>query len=192
LITLSVISIETEQQIKSLKPYSYMEEALCKAAASGNLGLTARILHERVDQNCKDEVGRSPLHYAALNGHFEIIRLLLSNRATVDVADANNVTPLHLAARKDHLRCAQLLCMAGADILKTCASGCTPRDLAPYDSPTCYFLERCELGDKPKPKILFQRNSKSIIRRNIGSRMSTSVSGEQKSSKSKDIKRKGK
>ncbi|KER34146.1 hypothetical protein T265_00018 [Opisthorchis viverrini] len=125
-----------------MKPYSYMEEALCKAAADGNLAAASRIMHERIDPNCKDAVGRSPMHYAALNGHFEIIRLLLCNRALVDVSDANNVTPLHLAARNDHLRCAQLLCMAGADISRTCASGCTPRDLAPFDSQTCYFLER--------------------------------------------------
>ncbi|THD24012.1 Cortactin-binding protein 2 [Fasciola gigantica] len=183
---------EVDTQIKSLKPYSYMEEALCKAAASGNLGLTARILHERVDQNCKDEVGRSPLHYAALNGHFEIIRLLLSNKATVDVADANHVTPLHLAARKDHLRCAQLLCLAGADILKTCSSGCTPRDLAPYDSPTCYFLERCELGDKPKVKHLFQRSSKVTITAGMLPRVSTVLTNDAKSSKLKDVKNKKK
>ncbi|KAA0185154.1 Cortactin-binding protein 2 [Fasciolopsis buskii] len=176
---------ETDTSIRSLKPYSYKEEALCKAAAIGDLGLTARILHERVDQNCKDEVGRSPLHYAALNGHFEIIRLLLSNKATVDVADANNVTPLHLAARKDHLRCAQLLCMAGADILKTCASGCTPRDLAPYDSPTCYFLERCELGDKPKVKHLFQNSSKFRLPIGILSRTSTIMGNDPKMNKKK-------
>ncbi|GAA35833.2 cortactin-binding protein 2 [Clonorchis sinensis] len=143
-----------------MKPYSYMEEALCKAAADGNLAAASRIMHERIDPNCKDAVGRSPMHYAALNGHFEIIRLLLCNRALVDVSDANNVTPLHMAARNDHLRCAQLLCMAGADISRTCASGCTPRDLAPFDSQTCYFLERCELGEKPKPKSVFSRPSK--------------------------------
>ncbi|CAH8494630.1 unnamed protein product [Dicrocoelium dendriticum] len=136
-----------------------MEDQLCAAAADGNLSLAARIMHERIDPNCKDEVGRSPMHYAALNGQFEIIRLLLCNRAIVDITDANNVTPLHLAARKDHLRCTQLLCLAGADINRVCASGCTPRELAPFDSPTCYFLERCELGEKPSASMVFARRS---------------------------------
>ncbi|KAF7235495.1 hypothetical protein EG68_11188 [Paragonimus skrjabini miyazakii] len=157
--------METEEKVhpKYIKPYAYMEDVLCQACADGNMGLAARIMHERIGPNCRDAVGKTPLHYAALNGHFEIIRLLLCNRAIVDVADANNVTPLHLAARNDHLRCAQLLCMAGADITRVCASGCTARDLAPFDSPTCYFLERCELGEKPKPKVVFARPSKLTL-----------------------------
>ncbi|CAL8086560.1 unnamed protein product [Calicophoron daubneyi] len=179
---------EEKPQPKYAKPYAYMEELLCKAAASGDLASCARILHERVDPNSKDSVGRSPMHYAALNGHFEIIRLLLCNRGTVDVADANGVTPLHLAARKDHLRCAQLLCMAGADITRACASGCTPRDLAPYDSPTCYFLERCELGEKPKPNTVFARPSKSTVPPALIPRVSAA---DQKGNRGRDEKKQG-
>ncbi|CAH8841927.1 unnamed protein product [Trichobilharzia szidati] len=157
--------METEEKNKPkyIKPYMYMEELLCEAASSGNLISAARILHERIDPNCKDHVGRSPLHYAAMNGHFDMIRLLLCNRAVVDAVDFNNVTPLHLAARNNSLRCTQLLCMAGADYTLKCASGCTARDLAPYDSATCHFLEKYETGERPRPKAILSRLSKPVI-----------------------------
>ncbi|CAH8499700.1 unnamed protein product [Heterobilharzia americana] len=120
---------EEKVTLNSIKPYAYMEELLCKASANGNLITAARILHERINPNCKDYIGRSPLHYAAMNNHFDMICLLISNQAIVNITDFNNVTPLHLAA-------------TGADYTIKCVSGCTPKDLAPYNSATYYFLEK--------------------------------------------------
>ncbi|VEL28950.1 unnamed protein product [Protopolystoma xenopodis] len=146
------------------KVYSYMEQALCQAAAEGRLNTMMRILHERIDINCLDAVGYTPLHYAAMFGQLEAIKLLLCNRAQVNAINWCGTSPLHLAAHNNHLRCAQLLVFSGASTGLVCtASGCRACDLAPINSPVRHFLERCDDGEPVSLKELFNWPAQPLV-----------------------------
>ena len=49
--------------------------------------------------NKQDDIGRTPLYYAALRNHLEAVRLLLKNGADVELQDKGGDQPIFKAAR---------------------------------------------------------------------------------------------
>ncbi|BHF61321.1 hypothetical protein SprV_0100429500 [Sparganum proliferum] len=146
-----------------MKCTNFMEESLCLAAAEGKLNKMIRILQERVDPDCRNGVGYTPLHLAAQAGQFEAVKLLLCNWASPDPLNASKVSPLHLAAKNDHYKVAQLLILVGADPGRACWSGCTPREFAPFDSATQHMIEQCLKGEYPDPLEVFEMKGEPLV-----------------------------
>lgn len=58
---------------------------------------------------CRDAVGYTPLHYAALNGHRQIVSYLLAAEADLFSKDKKGCIPLHLAAFAGQKEIVQML-----------------------------------------------------------------------------------
>lgn len=155
---------EAPKQPTYLKCNDFMERTLCRAARDGMTYRMMRILQERIDPNCKDGSGYTPLHLAAKTGQYEALKLLINNGAKVNSVNANGVTPLHLAAQFDQLKCAQVLLLAGASIVAECWSRVRPLHLTPENSETRGMLEECILHNKsPNPRKVFDLTEQPIV-----------------------------
>ena len=76
-----------------------------------------------------DELGNTPLHYAANAGHAEAVHELLHTyHVPVNVANAAGDTPLHKAAARGHAGVVRALLAAGADPTLRNALGQCPAD----------------------------------------------------------------
>lgn len=74
------------------------------------------LLEKNVPVNSQDDVGSSPLCWAASHGHIEPALLLLQNGAFVNCVDVEGMTPLHYACIfKDCPKMVSLLLEHGAD-----------------------------------------------------------------------------
>jgi ankyrin repeat protein len=74
------------------------------------------LLDKQVPVNSQDDVGSSPLCWAASHGHIEPARLLLQRSAFVNCVDVEGMTPLHYACiYKDCPKMISLLLEYGAD-----------------------------------------------------------------------------
>ena len=82
------------------------------------------------DVAAKDNMGRTPLHWAALEGKHEQVAELLRVGASVFVADAKGRTPLHLAAMGRSETVIDALLAAGAPRAVRDNDNLTPRELA--------------------------------------------------------------
>ncbi len=74
----------------------------------------------------KDNMGYTPLHWAAFAGHKEVAELLLASEAKVDDENERNATPLLLAARAGHKDVAELLVANKAEVNAKDDNGDTP------------------------------------------------------------------
>ena len=68
------------------------------------------------DINAKDNIGRTPLYWAAEGNTTEIAALLLKNGANVNVKDTEGITPLHLSASTNTIEIAALLLENGVKV----------------------------------------------------------------------------
>lgn len=66
--------------------------------------------------HARNDMEKTPLHYAVTNRKDEIITLLIEQGAEVDAADLTGMTPLHVAATLDRYDQAVLLLDNGAEI----------------------------------------------------------------------------
>jgi serine/threonine-protein phosphatase 6 regulatory ankyrin repeat subunit B len=62
----------------------------------------------------RDQIGASPLYYAAWHGHTELVRGLIERGAEVTVATTDGLTPLHWAALGGHVEICRMLIDHGA------------------------------------------------------------------------------
>jgi ankyrin repeat protein len=92
-------------------------ETLGFAAADGDLAKVERLLNEGIDPNQFDEIGLTPLHYAARAEHFAVVALLVARGADVNAHDPATIgnTPLCEIAARCSLPMAKLLINAGAN-----------------------------------------------------------------------------
>jgi ankyrin repeat protein len=71
------------------------------AAYRADKDLVELLLAKGADVNVKDDIGQTPLHYAAPSWHLEdskeVAELLLARGADINAKDENGVTPIHMA-----------------------------------------------------------------------------------------------
>ena len=86
-------------------------------SASGQTEAVRKLLaeSETVDVCTRDDLGWTPLMYAAEAGHTEIVALLIDAGANVHSEDNDSATALHLAAEKGRTEVTRILLKAGAD-----------------------------------------------------------------------------
>ncbi|XP_023331663.1 transient receptor potential cation channel subfamily A member 1 homolog isoform X2 [Eurytemora carolleeae] len=72
-----------------------------KAARDGNVSFFTQNALGKVKHlvNSKDDVGNTPLHYAARNSDFEMVKTLISLKSDPETTGQNKMTPAHFAAR---------------------------------------------------------------------------------------------
>jgi ankyrin repeat protein len=92
-------------------------EELHFAAQDGDLAEVTRLLNEGNSPNVFDELGKTPLHYAAAHGHLDILRLLLASGAGVNAHDQRVIgdTVLRGVASNCSFDVAKILVDAGAN-----------------------------------------------------------------------------
>jgi ankyrin repeat protein len=95
----------------------FHRERLHFAAGEGDLGRVQQYLAEGCDPSAFDELGLTPLHYAARGEHFDVVTLLLKRGARINACDVSRAGDSVLAdvAQTCSLAMAQLLIDAGAD-----------------------------------------------------------------------------
>jgi ankyrin repeat protein len=95
----------------------FHRERLHFAAGEGNLGRVQQYLAEGCAPSAFDELGLTPLHYAARGEHFDVVRVLLAQGARVNACDSARAGDTVLAdvAQTCSLKMAQLLLDAGSD-----------------------------------------------------------------------------
>jgi ankyrin repeat protein len=93
------------------------DDALHAAAQNGDLERLRDLLARGCDLNAFDDLGKTPLHYAAAADRPEVVRYLLERGANVNAHHAPSIgnTPLRDVAENCSLRMATLLVDAGAD-----------------------------------------------------------------------------
>jgi len=87
------------------------------AAREGNRELVFALIEKDPTMlEIRDEIGASPLWYAASHGHIELARELVAAGAEVTVATRDGLTPLHWAALRGFHEVCLLLLDNGADV----------------------------------------------------------------------------
>lgn len=98
---------------------------------AGNLAEVKNLLEgapQLVDTT--DEVGRTPLHWAARGVHVDVLSYLISRGADVNAQDVNLVTPLHSVCSRGHVVAAGILIDNDANLAAAMFDFSTPLHLA--------------------------------------------------------------
>ena len=95
----------------------YQAEKLHFAAMKGDVKRCAELIADGCDPNSFDQLGNTPLHYAARNEHLEVVELLIARGATVNAHHEPTMgnTPITEIAGFCSLKMAKMLLDAGAD-----------------------------------------------------------------------------
>eukprot|EP00873_Tetraselmis_striata_P018591 jgi/Tetstr1/438855/TSEL_027364.t1 len=91
--------------------------ALSVAAELGDVHVVKALLQDpNLPLNQQDQLGRTPLAYAASGGHAAALQVLLAEGGDPGLQDLNRCTPLLYAAAGGHAACVALLASAGVDV----------------------------------------------------------------------------
>jgi Ankyrin repeats (3 copies) len=90
LITWNVTSEITSTEPEEMKT---SEELLFEAANKGDLNVVKMCLEAGISVNCRDYIGRTPLHVAVFKNRAEVVRELLGHGADSDLT--TNVSDSH-------------------------------------------------------------------------------------------------
>ena len=101
-ISLDIASKEIREDLEILKnfetlPKEHLDEALIKAASSGDMKNVETLLKLGADVNTLNHMKQTPLQLAADRRDDVIVKLLLENGAHVDAQDLYGETTLHKA-----------------------------------------------------------------------------------------------
>ncbi|MGK0182674.1 MAG: ankyrin repeat protein [Halioglobus sp.] len=112
------------------------------AAAAENPLFLSELFSKGASKDPQDELGFSPLHYAAVHGRLDNIDLLLRKKRTLlNQASKNGSTPLYVAIRHKKIEAVKRLIAKGADVNKGISSDMTPLYAALHHGHTDIALE---------------------------------------------------
>ena len=92
------------------------KDALITAAREGRLNEVKRCLASKIDVNCKDSGGRTPLLWACYYGQLAVAQYLVQQGGDVFRATTDGYTPLSSAAERGHLGIVQFLVQHNVDV----------------------------------------------------------------------------
>ena len=92
------------------------KDALFSAAREGHLDDVKSCLSKKIDVNCKDSGGRTPLLWACYYGQLSVAQYLVQQGGDVFRATTDGHTPLSSAAERGHLGIVQFLVQHGVDV----------------------------------------------------------------------------
>ncbi|XP_065169761.1 ankyrin repeat and death domain-containing protein 1A-like [Atheta coriaria] len=87
-----------------------LHEAVIKNDTEG----VRRVLREPVDINCRNNYGRSPMHWASSRGNLDIMEMLIAAKCDIEARDKYGMRPLLMAAWHGHREAVRLLINTGA------------------------------------------------------------------------------
>ncbi|OGX54262.1 MAG: hypothetical protein A2267_01975 [Omnitrophica WOR_2 bacterium RIFOXYA12_FULL_38_10] len=138
----------------------------------------------------KDEIGKTPLHWAAGKNQLEVIKVLLDEyHIDVNIRNANNGTPLHVAASQANPQAVLILIEHGAEIDARTLNNSTPLHFAIIKSGKPGHIEAAKIliehgadvnaktddGVTPLTMALFRRNTEiSDLLKSKGAKPGTS------------------
>lgn len=95
----------------------FEREQLHFAAQDGDVAEVKRLLKDGYQPNVFDELGKTPLHYAAARGQLEVMEVLIASGADVNAHDESVIgnTPLREVAHNCSYEVAKILIDSGAD-----------------------------------------------------------------------------
>ena len=96
--------------------HGYMGYAsiLHKAAHNGLMDVVIEQAAAKCDLNCKDNEGRTPMHYAARGGNLKVVRYLIEEQGCDPMTkDDLDYTPLHFACLNRYAHVVQYLLSTG-------------------------------------------------------------------------------
>ena len=108
----------------------FTEVDLFTAVRENNVHKVEDYIEVGRNPNVKNELGMTPLHFAAYYGFERCARALSAGGGNVGLADKQSNTPLHFAAGQAKASMTNLLLRAGADANARNAEGETPLHLA--------------------------------------------------------------
>ena len=115
-------AVATYHRGKRYVPSDYLSDLserlrLHDAAQAGNIKEVKRLLDEGCQPDEFDDLGKTPLHYAAEGRHLEMMKLLIDSGASVNAHDERVIgnTPLGEIAGSCSYEVAKLLIDSGAD-----------------------------------------------------------------------------
>ena len=101
--------------VLSLNGY-VLAENLLDAANEGNLQKVTRMVEDGSNVNITNDMGVTPLHFAAVRGHKEVAEFLISKGADVNSQTEFGQTPLFWAAMKGKCDVIELLISKGSNV----------------------------------------------------------------------------
>eukprot|EP00164_Ancoracysta_twista_P005844 GFYU01008042.1.p1 GENE.GFYU01008042.1~~GFYU01008042.1.p1 ORF type:complete len:523 (+),score=117.59 GFYU01008042.1:93-1571(+) len=119
-----------------------------EVAQKGDLNLLKRMVIEGEDVDCRDEFGRSALHWAAGGGHHQVVKFLLATGADRNAQNQYGWCPLHWAAYHGHTAIVETLIEHGAKVNLTTDAMATP------------LHEAARMGHADTMKILLKHGSR--------------------------------
>jgi ankyrin repeat protein len=76
--------------------------------------MSAKILIDNgADVNAYSNLGKTPLHFAAMNNHVNLLKLLVASHADIKIRDDAHCVPLHLACKKGSIDAVKFLLFGG-------------------------------------------------------------------------------
>jgi len=96
----------------------------------GSYGIAEELIIAGADINSADNMGRTPLHFAAMAGHSDIMELLIAKGAMIEARTNTGYTPLSMTVENNNYLAARLLIGSGADVNSQISNSLNPLTLS--------------------------------------------------------------